>query len=291
MADFLYRDEAPLSQSEWDQIDKVVVDTARRQLVGRRFITVQGPFGPGLQEVPVYVFTETAPAIVDIIGQEDPNPIRASRRLHPVIPVIYKDFWLFWRDIETSHRFKVPLSLSAAAEAAADVAYKEDDLIFNGNEALGYAGLATVQGRQELPRRNWAEMGSAFSDSVAAMQKLVSEGFYGPYVMVTTPADYALMARIYDNTGVLEIEQVRKIMTAGIYQSPVVREGMALVASIGPQNFDLVIAQDLITAYLSPQNLNHPFRVMESLVLRIHRPGAICTLQSGVAAEGEKRRR
>lgn len=291
MMDFLHRDEAPLSQSEWDQIDRVVVETARRQLVGRRFISVVGPFGAGLQEVPTYVFTEVAPAIIDIIGQDDPSPIRANRRLHPVIPIIYKDFWLFWRDVETSRRFGIPLSLSAAAAASAYVAQKEDDLIFNGHEALGYPGMTTVEGRQQLPRRDWTEMGNAFADAVAAMQKLVSEGFFGPYVMVTNPAEYASMARVYENTGVLEIEQVRKIMTAGIYQSPAIREGVVLVASIGVQNFDLVIAQDLITAYLSVQNLNHPFRVLETLVLRIHRPEAILTLQSGVPTEGERRRR
>ena len=169
MNDFLYRDEAPLSQSEWDQIDSVVTETARRVLVGRRFINVVGPFGAGLQEVPTYVFTEIAPAVIDVIGEEDPNPIRANRRLHPVIPIIYKDFWLFWRDVETSRRFGIPLNLSAAAAAAAYVAQKEDDLILNGNQALGYAGLTTVEGRQQLPRRDWAEMGSAFADAVAAI--------------------------------------------------------------------------------------------------------------------------
>ena len=44
------------------------------------------------------------------------------------------------------------------------------------------------------------------------------------------------------------------------------------------QNFDLAIAQDLITAYMGNEGLDHLFRVMESLVLRIKRPGAICVL-------------
>ncbi len=292
MVDILHRDEAPLTQNEWDQIDRIVVGAASRTLVGRRFIPVVGPFGAGLQEVPTYVFDGIAPAIVDVIGQEDPHPIRAARRLHPVIPMIFKDFWLFWRDVETSRRFGVPLSLSAAAAAAAYVAQKEDDLTFNGSEALGYPGMLNVEGRQQLPRRSWAEGGNAFADAVAAMQNLISGGFFGPFVMVTSPADYAAMARVYENTGVLEVEQVRKIMNAGIFQTPAIPDGTTLVASVGPQNFDLVIAQDIITAYLSAQNLNHPFRVLETLVLRIHRPGAICTLQPGVpAGPGTPRRK
>jgi len=38
------------------------------------------------------------------------------------------------------------------------------------------------------------------------------------------------------------------------------------------------VAQDLITAYLGPENMDHTFRLMEILALRIKRPGAICTL-------------
>jgi uncharacterized linocin/CFP29 family protein len=45
------------------------------------------------------------------------------------------------------------------------------------------------------------------------------------------------------------------------------------------QNLDLVVAQDLVTAYLGPENMDHHFRVLESLVLRIKRPGAICALE------------
>jgi uncharacterized linocin/CFP29 family protein len=39
------------------------------------------------------------------------------------------------------------------------------------------------------------------------------------------------------------------------------------------------VGQDLITAYLGPEEMGHRFRVLESLALRIKRPGAICTLE------------
>lgn len=292
MVDLLNRSAAPLTESEWANIDKVVVETARRQLVGRRFINVVGPLGAGVQEVPTYVYAGIEPGIIDTLGGDDPTPIRAVARLHPVIPMIYKDFVIFWRDIETSRRFDVPLNLSNAAAAAAFVAQREDDLIINGHAELGYRGLTNVEGREVLPRRDWTQMGAAFDDAVAAMQRLISRGFYGPFAMVVSPMNYALMARVYANTGVLELEQVRKIMSAGIFQTPVISDNTVLVVSVGPQNFDLVIAQDLITAYLESVNLNHPFRVMETIVLRIHRPGAICTLEGGAKAQpGGGRRR
>ncbi len=279
MTDLLNRSLAPLTEGEWAHLDEIVVATARRQLVGRRFINVVGPLGAGVQEVPTYVYIGIEPGIVDVIGGDDPTPIRAASRLHPVIPLIYKDFIVNWRDIETGRRFGVPLNLSAAAAAAAFVAQREDDLILNGHAGLGYSGLTNVSGRETLSMRDWAQMGNAFADAVAAMQLLVSRGFYGPFAMVVSPTNFAHMARVYENTGVLEIEQVRKIMTAGIFQTPAMSDAAVVVVSTGPQNFDLVIAQDLITAYLESQNLNHPFRVLETLVLRVHRPNSICTLE------------
>jgi uncharacterized linocin/CFP29 family protein len=98
-------------------------------------------------------------------------------------------------------------------------------------------------------------------------------------VLVVSPGRYADMNRLYGESGVLELDQVRRIATEGVYQSRVMPDDKALMVSVGPQNMDLAIAQDLITAYVESSNLNHTFRVFEVLVLRIKRPGAICTLE------------
>ena len=39
------------------------------------------------------------------------------------------------------------------------------------------------------------------------------------------------------------------------------------------------MAQDLTVAYLGAEHMNHPFRVFESVYLRIKRHGSICTLE------------
>jgi len=44
-------------------------------------------------------------------------------------------------------------------------------------------------------------------------------------------------------------------------------------------NFDLVIGQDLIVAYEGNEGLDHAFSVLETLALRVKRPGAICRLE------------
>ncbi|HEY3297967.1 MAG TPA: family 1 encapsulin nanocompartment shell protein, partial [Armatimonadota bacterium] len=83
----------------------------------------------------------------------------------------------------------------------------------------------------------------------------------------------------------LEINQVRELVTAGVFQTPVIEDNAAVIVSTGPQNMDVAVAQDLVTAYLGPEHMNQPFRVLESLSLRIKRPESICTLEP--AAEGK----
>jgi len=64
-----------------------------------------------------------------------------------------------------------------------------------------------------------------------------------------------------------------------VYQSALIEDGFGMIVATGTQNFDLAVAQDLNVAYLGAQNMNHPFRVFESVYLRIKRHGSICTLE------------
>ena len=69
-------------------------------------------------------------------------------------------------------------------------------------------------------------------------------------------------------------------MTDGVFQSTIVGDDRAVIVSTGRQNFDLAVAQDLTVAYLGAEKMNHPFRVFESVYLRIKRHSSICTLES-----------
>lgn len=279
MADYLMRDEAPLTQEEWERLDRTVVEVARRQLVGRRFISLFGPLGAGMQVIASDAYKGIGLGVHDTFGEKDSGIVRAEARQYLTLPLIYKDFRLLWRDIATSRQLNLPLDLAPAAAASAFCTRAEDDLIFHGNTQYGHVGLLHVEGRNTVPWADWDVVGNAFENLVAATQKLVSHDFYVPYAAVVSPSMYGKMYRVYKDTGVLEIAQARELLAGGLYQSPILADGEALVVAVGPENFDLAVAQDLTTAYLGPENMNHPFRVFESLALRIKRPGAICTLE------------
>jgi uncharacterized linocin/CFP29 family protein len=274
------QEEHPLTDQEWKDMNSVVIEVARRRLVGRRIIDIYGPLGAGVQTVVHEHFGGTTIGRISLLGEEDADAIRPAHRAAGMIPLIYKDFLIHWRDAELSRQTGAPLDTSLAAAAASFCADAEDDLIFNGNPKMHDAGLATISDRHRLPRSDWAQAGNAFSDVVRAIQTLVQAGFYGPYAMVVNPLLYAQMFQIQPGTGVLEIETTRRLVSDGVHQSALIREGCALVVATGAQNFDLVIGQDLTVAFLGPESLNLPFRVLESVYLRIKRPAAICTMET-----------
>jgi uncharacterized linocin/CFP29 family protein len=100
---------------------------------------------------------------------------------------------------------------------------------------------------------------------------------------MVSPQLYADLNRVFDNTGVLEIEQIEKLARRGVYATGILSEPTALLVDSGAQNMDVAVGLDLSTAYVESSNLNHRFRVLESVVLRIRRPGAICVFEAGRA--------
>lgn len=275
---WLQRDTVPLPQAQWDALDRIVLDTARSSLVGRRFIPIYGPLGPGFQTVPLHEFEGTYPGQVDFTGEAECGTVRTARVRHIPLPIIHKDFMLLWRNV-AGHEAGLPLDLAPAASAAAFTARKEDDLIFNGDADLGLDGILNVAGRSTLVLHDWGPVGNAFQDVTAALDKLYSQGFLGPYALVVPPLRYAQMHGVHERTGVLEIRNVEELTTAGVFRSSVIPENRVAVVSVGAQNLDLAIAQDMTVAALGPEKMNLVLRVFEILALRIKRPPAILTLE------------
>jgi len=285
MDDFLMRDDAPLTAEEWARLDEAVVAAAKKVLVGRRVIPVHGPVGPGLQTLTVDRY-QVSPACVHQETSEcceggecqdecDCDVVDVSQRTIVRVPLIHKDFALQWRDIATSRQFGLPLDFGQAAAASAMVARKEDEMIFA--ELLAAAQTHVAAG-------DWDQPGGVFANLVAATSALVEAGVYGPYAAVVSPSVYAKMHRPMGGggkgmgMGMLEIVQARELASGGVFQTPALKDTQALLIAQGPQNVDLVLGQDLATAYLGPEAMVHRFRVLESLALRIKRPEAIAVI-------------
>lgn len=277
--DYLLRDDAPLGGESWKKIDDAVISTARSQLLGRKFLNIYGPLGAGIQSININELEADFKGKVDYDGEDETTSVKIKSRKYVEIPMIYKDFTISWRDLENSKQMGLPLDLSSATVAATACVTKEDKLIFWGDEDRGLDGIMTADGRQIIKKNNWKEGEIAFSDVAEAMEKLVNKGHYGPYVLVLSPDLFVQLQRIQPGTGKLEIERLKQLIGGKIYQSPILGINKAVLLEKGIQNMDLVVGQDLITAYLGPENLNNVFRILETVLLRIKRPDTIVTFE------------
>jgi len=270
--------DSPLNPKEWEMLEETVVGVARKQLIGRRFIDIYGPLGQGVQSVTNDIFEETSLGGMSLRG-DSLSLSTSTKRVNLTIPILFKDFILYWRDIQQAKTLDMPIDMSPAANAAIQCSRLEDDLIFNGSTEFDLPGLMNVKGRLTHIRSDWMESGKAFADVVEAINKLLQMGHTGPYALIVSPQLYSLLHRVHQGTNVLEIEHIRELVTDGVFQTPVIKGNAGVVVATGKHNLDLAIAEDFDTAFLGDEHMNHYFRLYECVALRIKRPSAICTLE------------
>lgn len=277
--DYLDRESAPLTEGEWSRLDETIILSARSKLIGRRIVPVLGPLGAGAYNVPFSVYSNKYVAEADLTGEGESAVVAADFRKTVAVPQLYADFKISWRDVETDRQLGAPLDVSAAAIAAAAVAHQEDAMIFNGNKKLGLDGLFTVDGRFTEKLGNWDEPGAGLADIVKAVNQLSNAGHDGPYALVMSPVLFGKLVRAYSNTGMLELDQVKALISGEIYRSNAINGEKAVLVEVGAKNMSLAVGQDLIAGYLGAEKMNHLFRVVETAALLIRQPSAICTLE------------
>ncbi len=272
--------ELPLTQQQADRMLQEAVQEVRRTVVARRLVALFGPLGAGVESVPLETIGKDDRAEIDLEGKPDPRPIRTHETERYIrIPLIYKDFFLHWRDVTWSQDMGAPLDPTNAVRAAHQVGHAEDNLLFNGSKDMGIHGLLNSPGSLSVDGGDWKKAGAPVKDVYAAISKLLDSSHHFPYALVASVDMYETLLKPVKESPVLELEQVNKVCGDGVHWSPQIPAGTAAVISTGPQNFDIAVAEDLQIAYLGPSDMNYRFRVYESLVLRVKRPTAICVIK------------
>ena len=260
---------------QWEELDRVVGDMVKRQVVCRRFLGLYGPLGSGVQVIPTDRFPELERGQVDMVGQHD-DPVSLSGRVYQKIPLLHKDFVLYWRDLESSNLEGVATDWSMAEAAASFLARLEDELVIHGHPAIHIDGLTSVTGRQIFTTEGWVAPDSGYQDVVRAVTLLTTAGFFPPFTVLVGTSGYAAWHRLFGNSGVLEIDQIRKLVQGGVFVTPLLADSTMLVMAAGSENVDIAVGVDATVAFLESSSMNHLFRVLETLTVRIKRPSAIC---------------
>lgn len=268
--DYLARTTAPFGDDLWEQIDNTVVEAAKKCIVGRRFLPLYGPLGAGIQGVNVDAQTKEE--------EFEDDFVRTTGRKFVELPQLYADFMILWRDLEASQRMGTPIDLSAVARAAQALAKTEDKMIFFGNKALGLEGLLNAQGITTMKREDWGTGENAFSNIAAAASLLDEKGIIGRYSLAMGPDLYYQLQRIQPGTGMMEIDRIRELLGGRVFKSNTLA-GKALLVCSEAQYMDLAVGQDMAASYLELVDLNHHFRILETVALRVKNGEAIIVFE------------
>ena len=264
--DYLSREGAPISSELWDKIDESVTSAAKKILKGRKFLNLYGPLGAGVQSINIDT-TE--------VDESTESPSIITGRRYEQLPLIHEDFALFWRDLETSEQSGMPVDLSAAERASVAISKKEDELIFFGNEKLNYEGILTAKGITKLKRGDWSEGENPVKDITAGLTKFLERGLVGREALILSPDILLQLQRIQPGTGITEYERLEKLINGNIFSTPVLGSNKIVLLNAEPQNMDLVIGQDIAASYLETKDLNHYFRIIETILPRIKNKDAV----------------
>ncbi|MFP4248743.1 MAG: family 1 encapsulin nanocompartment shell protein [Armatimonadota bacterium] len=264
--DILARDDAPLTDEQWAQLDDMVASTAKKYLTARRLLPIYGPLGVGMPVVPA----------AEVAGGTE-EPIHLSGRKLTLLEELNADFSLNLMHFAEAERMGAPVSFAPALIAAQEIARREDEVLFNGAEETDVPGLLNVEGAHFMEASDWNEEGALVNDFARAVDALGNAGYPGPYGVAISPGTKALAHRILKGSR-LEIEILQDLAEAGLYASGILGHRM-LVMEVGRANADLALGMDITTTYLDQDERTHIFRIMETLALRMKRPDSIVVLQ------------
>lgn len=269
---YLSRDAAPFDGDVWQQIDAAVVQAAKKVLTARRFLPTVGPLGIGTETIAIDHIDELEEIATDGL-------VTTKGRTYVEIPLLFQDFTLLAKSMESAAKSGLPLDLAAAAAAAEACAVKEDQFIFFGNSELGYEGLLTAGGINKLTRSDWSSGEAAFTDIAAAIEILTEKNIYGSYTLVLSPDLYLQLQRLQPGTGLLEIDRIEKLLDGQVFKTPILGKKTAVLLCPSERNIDLVIGQDMAAAYLEQKDLNHSFRILETILPRVKRKQSIVVFE------------
>ena len=271
--------DSPLTPEQLELLQQEIVKEARRTLVGRRMIGIYGPLGAGVETVSVEQYGRDEDAEIDFLGRTDPSPVTGSNEMFLRVPILYKDFVLHWRDVAFAKKLGAPLDASRAIRAAHAVADREDTLIFNGDAKLGIEGLLNAKGRTTVKRGDWGQYGTSYRDVVKATEALLQQSHHRPFALAVSAHDHARLVQQREGQFAPEIDAIARLCDDGVFTSPTIPDGKAVLLSTGDQSFDIAVTEDLTLTFLGERDQDYPYRVYEGVCLRIKRPTAICTIE------------
>jgi uncharacterized linocin/CFP29 family protein len=233
----LHRELAPISDAAWAQIEEEVARTFKRYIAGRRAVDVKAPAGTGLSAV-------GTGHLRSISGSREGVLVR-QREVKALIE-LRVPFELRRAAIDDVERGANDSDWQPAKDAARQIAFAEDEAIFEGYKAADIVGMreGTSNPKMSLP----ADV-RQYPDAIAqGLSQLRLVGVNGPYGVLLGAEAYTALAETSDQ-GYPVLEHVKRLVDEKIIWTPAI-EGAFVVTTRGG-DFELHLGQDLSIGYLN----------------------------------------
>ena len=252
MTNNLHRELAPVSDAAWVEIEQEARRTFTRDVAGRRVVDLVGPSGPELSAV--------GTGHVEAVEFGAEGVIARRRQAQPVIE-LRVPFSVTRQAVDDVERGAKDSDWQPVKDAAKQIAFAEDSLVFHGSGPAGILGLAPSSSNESLPLPGDARN---LPDTVAqGLRALRLAGVDGPYSLLLSADLYTAVAETTDHGYPIRDHLARLLHDGEIIWAPAL-DGALLVSTRGG-DYELHLGQDLSIGYLSHDAERVELYLQESL--------------------------
>lgn len=276
------RTYATLRKDEWERLDAAAIGAFELRLNGIADLRSRGLVedlgGMGVLVSQYNRLSQMNEAEVSMWASMDAEQARIQMDLVSVpVPVIFKEFQLDIRFIESARRNGGNIQTDHATAAGRVVAEKLEEILFNGNTTV-YGGMP-IYGYRTHPNRNtgngadWGTVGNIFGNILTMVSGLVGDGVPGPYVLYLHRTQYMQSLAIVDTTAQVSARQLALNNIPeleDIKYNDKMADGEAVMVSMNREVVDLALAEDFMPVEWDAMGgLNTHYRAMTVAVPRV----------------------
>ncbi|MFD8644331.1 family 1 encapsulin nanocompartment shell protein [Streptomyces zaomyceticus] len=262
----LHRELAPITPGAWAEIEEEARRTFRRNVAGRRVVDVPDPGGPELAAVGTGHLTGmAAPA---------PGVVARLREVRPLVE-LRVPFTVDRAAVDDVERGAKDSDWQPVKDAARDMAFVEDRVIFDGYEAAGIDGL---RARSSNPVVRLPAEPRDYPDAVSrALTELRLAGVDGPYALLLGAEEYRAVSETSDHGYPIAAHLGRMLDGSPIW-APALSGGFVLSTRGG--DFELLLGQDLAIGYTGHDAHSVQLYFQETLTFRTYTDEAVVVLEA-----------
>jgi uncharacterized linocin/CFP29 family protein len=264
--DNLHRELAPISAAAWADLEDEARRTFKRHVAGRRIVDVAGPDG----------FEQAAVGTghLQAIDPHAEGVIAHARRAQPIIE-LRVPFTVDRQQVDDVERGAKDADWQPVKDAARQLAFAEDQAIFDGYPAAGITGIRASSSNQAITLpTDVREYPDAIGQAVTALRMA---GVNGPYTLALSADAYTAVSETSDD-GYPVYEHVSLLVDGEIIWAPAI-DGAFLLSTRGG-DFELHIGQDVSIGYLAHDAANVELYFQETLTFLVYTTEAAVTLSA-----------